>query len=630
MNSTNVKDFLLVDEMQIFNEGRHFSSYKFLGNKLVSDGYRFTVWAPNAKSVSLVGDFSQWKPLLMERVFETGAWTILSCEAKQGDCYKYLVEDRNGNFAYKIDPYAFAFEEPPKDASIVYDLPAMEWNDLSFMRGRKQRSMYQNPLNIYEVHTSSWRQHPDGRYYTFYELADSLIPYVKDMGYTHIEFMPLMDHPLDASWGYQITGFYAVSKRFGDCEAFKHFVNQAHQAGIAVLIDWVPGHFCSNDYALYYYDGTATYEYQDKNRAKNVRWGTHNFDLGKNQVHSFLISNALYWLKEYHLDGLRVDAVSNMLYLDYDDGPWTPNEDGSNLNRDGIAFLQKLNQAVFHELPDVYMIAEESTDIRGVTDAINQGGFGFHYKWNMGWMNDTLRFFEMNPYQRQEHFNLITFNFVYMFHEKYIMPLSHDEVVHGKRSLLGKLEGDRYNQFAQLRVLEGYMMGMPGKKLNFMGNELGQFLEWRFYEELEWKVLDYPYNKEYRHYIRSLNHIYLNHKALYQLDHNKHGISVIEAKAPILIFYRQGNNPRDILIFIYNFAPTEYQNYTVGMPYRGSYEVILNSEMKEYGGAWEIAHPLLKTSREPAHEKEHSIKLIVPAMSVVVIKPKRIYQKEGK
>lgn len=630
MMDTKVNDFLLVDEMKAFNEGLHFASYTFLGNKNVMNGYRFTVWAPNARSVSLVGDFSEWQPISMEPVFETGAWTVLSTNAKQGDCYKYLVEDQQGNYVYKIDPYAFSFEMPPKDASIVYDSPSMEWKDKSWMRGRKQKSKYQIPLNIYEVHASSWRKHPDGRYYTFYELAESLIPYVKDMGYTHIEFMPLMDHPLEASWGYQITGYYAVSKRFGDCEGLKYFVNEAHKAGIGVIVDWVPGHFCRNAYALAYYDGTPTYEYQDSNRADNVRWGTLNFDLAKNQVQSFLISNALYWLREFHLDGLRVDAVSNMLYLDYDDGPWTPNEDGSNHNRGGVAFLQKLNKVVAEELPDVYMIAEESTPWKGVTAPIDEGGLGFHYKWNMGWMNDTLRFFEMNPYQRQDHFNLITFNFVYMLNENFIMSLSHDEVVHGKRSLLGKVEGDRYNQFAQLRVLEGYMMGMPGKKLNFMGNELGQFLEWRFYEELEWKVLTYPFNSEYQHFIRSLNHLYLNHKALYQFDHDNKGITVLEANAPILIFYRQGISPRDVLIFIYNFAPKEYHNYTVGMPYKGSYEVIMNSEMKEYGGAWEIPHPVLKTSENPAHHKAHSVELIVPAMSMLIIKPKRIYQKEGK
>ncbi|MFT4146210.1 MAG: 1,4-alpha-glucan branching protein GlgB [Mobilitalea sp.] len=625
MRDAKREDFLLVDEMQRFNEGNHFTSYTFLGSKPVAGGYRFTVWAPNAKSVGLSGDFSDWKPLPMEPVFETGAWTLINSLAKQGDCYKYFIEDQDGNCHYKLDPYAFAFEMPPKDASLIYDFPKTQWKDGQWMRARKQKPVYQKPLNIYEVHPSSWKRHPDGRYYSFYDLVESLIPYVKEMGYTHIEFMPLMDYPLEASWGYQITGYYAVSARYGNCEGLSHFVNEAHQAGIGVIVDWVPGHFCRNDYALAYYDGTPTYEYNDVNRANNVRWGTLNFDLGKAQVHSFLISNAMYWLREFHLDGLRVDAVSNMLYLDYDDGPWTPNEDGSNHNRQGISFLQKLNTTVFHELPEVYMIAEESTAWENVTQPVEVNGLGFNFKWNMGWMNDTLRFFEMNPYQREQHFNLVTFIFVYLFHENFIMPLSHDEVVHGKRSLLGKVEGDRYNQFAQLRVLQGYMMGMPGKKLNFMGNELGQFLEWRFYQELEWKDLNYPYNREYQHYICSINYMYQEHKALYQRDHEEQGITVLEAEAPLLVFYRHGLAEKEVLIFIYNFAPREYQDHLIGMPYKGSYEVILNSESKEFGGSWEKPHSLLKTSEVAAHQRQHSIRLIIPAMSMVVIKPKRIY-----
>lgn len=631
MKSTKVSDILLVDEMQKFNEGANFSSYTFLGSKPLEEGYQFTVWAPNAKSVSLVGDFSQWQPIEMEPVFETGAWTcIVTDTVKEGDCYKYRIEDKKGKFTYKIDPYAHSFEKPPKDASMVYNFSPIEWKDSIWMRERKKKNTYEKPLNIYEVHASSWRQHPDGRYYTFYELADSLIPYVKEMGYTHIEFMPLMDHPLEASWGYQITGYYAVSKRYGDCKAFMEFVNASHQAGIGVIMDWVPGHFCRNDYALSFYDGTPTYEYEDYNKANNVGWGTLNFDLGKNQVHSFLISNALYWLKEFHLDGIRVDAVSNMLYLDFDQGPWTPNEDGSNHNRDGIRFLKKLNTTILEELPGVITIAEESTAWLNITGNAHENALGFHYKWNMGWMNDTLKFFEMEPSHRYNHFNLINFNFVYMFNENYIMPLSHDEVVHGKHSLLGRLTGDRYNQFAQLRLLQGYMMGMPGKKLNFMGNDLGQFLEWRFYEELEWKVLGLPFNGEYNHYIRTINHLYKDYKALHQLDHEQGGITVLEADYPLLIFYRHGTVPRDVLIFIYNFSHKEYQDYPVGMPFKGTYEVILNSEMKEFGGSWEIPHPLLKTDNEPAHNKENSLRLIVPAMSMVVIKPKRIYQKEGK
>ena len=630
MNTTKGNGLQLTKEMQEFNKGEHFSSYQFLGNKSEEEGCRFTVWAPNAKEVSLVGDFSNWNPISMEFIEGTGAWTCLAEHAKQGDCYKYKIEDKNGKVSYKIDPYARAFEMPPKDASLVYDVPDMEWKDSTWMRKRKQKSFMEKPLNIYEVHPSSWRMHPDGRYYTFEELADSLIPYVSDMGYSHIEFMPLTDHPLDASWGYQITGYYAVSKRYGDCEGLQHFVDKAHQAGVGVIMDWVPGHFCRNEYALAYYDGTATFEYENYDRANNIGWGTLNFDLGKNQVHSFLISNALYWLKEFHLDGLRVDAVSNMLYLDFGGGPWMPNEDGSNHNREGVHFLQKLNKTIAAELPDVMMIAEESTAWQDVTGYEKETSLGFHYKWNMGWMNDTLKFFEMDPDHRFDNFKLINFNFVYMFNENFVMPISHDEVVHGKHSLLGRMAGDRYKQFAQLRLLEGYMIGMPGKKLNFMGNELGQFLEWRFYEELEWSVLGLPFNSEYQHYIKTINHLYLDQKALHQLDNSQDGITVLEADYPRLIFYRHGIKERDLLLFVYNFSQEEIHDYPIGVPYKGTYEVIVNSEMKEFGGAWETPHPLLKTSAEEAHGKPHSLQLIVPSMSMVVIKPKRIYQKEGR
>ncbi|WP_373795097.1 alpha-amylase family glycosyl hydrolase, partial [Jeotgalibaca porci] len=338
-------------EMYLFNNGQHFESYRFMGNSRSyeqgQDGWRFTVWAPNAKSVSLVGDFSDWEQVPMESVGTTGAWSIFSKEAAVGDCYKYLIETQAGEMVYKIDPYARAYEVPPKDASIVKELPSKKWKDSLWYANKKRKSIYKKPLNIYEVHFASWRRHPDGSQYTFKELSETLIPYVKEMGYTHIEFMPLMEHPLEASWGYQITGYFAIAARYGDVTAFREFVEEAHKNGIGIILDWVPGHFCKNDYALPYFDGTPTYEYDDPNRAVNNRWGTMNFDLGKMQVHSFLISNAIYWMKEFHVDGIRVDAVSNMLYLDYDEGPWTPNEDGSNHNRQGVDFLKKMNTVIF-------------------------------------------------------------------------------------------------------------------------------------------------------------------------------------------------------------------------------------------------------------------------------------------
>src|SRR5699024_752493 len=386
--------------MYYFNIGNHFEAFKFLGAKKQvnndQDGYQFTVWAPNAKCVYLEGDFSDWAELRMDKVADTGAWTIFMQDAKEWDLYKFVIEDHDGVKREKQDPFAFAGEVPPKNASVIQDIPTYEWHDQEWIKERQQSNMFSSPINIYEVHMSSWNRHEDGSAYTFADLQAELIPYVKKMGYTHIEFMPLMEHPLEASWGYQITGYFAIAARYGDVTAFREFVEEAHKNGIGIILDWVPGHFCKNDYALPYFDGTPTYEYDDPNRAVNNRWGTMNFDLGKMQVHSFLISNAIYWMKEFHVDGIRVDAVSNMLYLDYDEGPWTPNEDGSNHNRQGVDFLKKMNTVIFSQDSDMLMIAEESTSWAGVTKPVEMDGLGFNYKWNMGWMNDILRFFEMD------------------------------------------------------------------------------------------------------------------------------------------------------------------------------------------------------------------------------------------
>ena len=622
----------LENQMYLFNIGEHFESYRFFGSKKRNednkDGWRFTVWAPNAKSVALVGDFSDWKPIEMHKIGKTGGWSVFTEDAKEGECYKYYIEDENGKKKYKIDPYSFAYEVPPKDASVILDMPDKKWKDGRWQANKKRKSIYQKPLNIYEVHFSSWKKHEDGSWYSFKDLAEALIPYVKEMGYTHIEFMPLMEHPLEASWGYQITGYYAVAARYGNLLELREFVEEAHKEGIGVIMDWVPGHFCRNDYALSYFDGTPTFEYADPNRGVNNRWGTLNFDLGKSQVHSFLISNAIFWLEEFHLDGIRVDAVSNMLYLDYDDGPWTPNEDGSNHNREGIHFLQKMNKKIFERNPDTYMIAEESTAWANVTKPIEMGGLGFNYKWNMGWMNDTLKFFEMDPLFRKDNFNLITFSFMYAFNENFILPFSHDEVVHGKQSLLGKVPGDRYNQFANLRTMQAFMMAHPGKKLNFMGNEIGQFLEWRFYSQLEWTDLNNEYNSEYQHFIKTLNHLYKDTKALFEVDDKYVGMELLDAdnkEQSILSFIRTGEKPRDFIIVVCNFAPVERRNFQVGVPYEGHYEELLNTEMREFGGMWTEHLPEMATSLEGLNGQPFSIEFTLPALSVVYIKPKRVF-----
>lgn len=621
----------LSEHIYHFNHGNHEAAYQFLGcHKVDQDGvtgYRFAIWAPHAANVYIQGDFNHWQNEPLSHI-EGGVWAGIIQGVERSQCYKVGIDHGNGHIEYKIDPFGFNFEIAPKDATVVWGLEDFEWSDQVWMNQQWRKNSVHSPLNIYEVHASSWRRHPDGRTYTFAELADSLIPYVKEMGYTHIEMMPLMDHPLDASWGYQITGYYAVCGRYGTLEEFKDFVNQAHQAGIGVIMDWVPGHFCRNANALAYYDGTPTFEYQDVNRANNVGWGTLNFDLGKNQVQSFLISNAMFWLKECHLDGLRVDAVSNMLYLDFDQGPWTPNEDGSNHNRQGVAFLQKLNTTIKDHLPHVLMIAEESTDWKGITHAVSEGGLGFDYKWNMGWMNDTLRFFETDPYYRPQNFRLITFVFMYQYNERYVLPFSHDEVVHGKKSLLDKIPGSRETQFETLRLLHGYMMAQPGKKLHFMGNELGQYLEWRYYSELEWKDLSFEFNRGYQHYMKTLNQISRDYKALHYYDTEPAGLTVLDAdnvEQAVLTMMRQGKAKRDFLIIALNFIPVERQEYRIGVPYKGEYEVLLNSQMQEFGGRWTENLPVMKTEEVPHDGQPYSIVTTVPSLGVLYIKPKRIY-----
>ncbi|MBK0348333.1 1,4-alpha-glucan branching protein GlgB [Aerococcaceae bacterium zg-ZJ1578] len=619
------------EDIYIFNTGQHREAYRFLGSKKaqVGDimGYQFSVWAPNAANVFLTGDFNYWgrTPMMWQ---EGGVWTVFVSEAHEGQCYKYGIDHGNGYIEYKMDPFGHRFEIAPKDASIVADIPEFEWNDTKWLKKRAKRDKFKAPLSIYEVHASSWRQHPDGRYYTLTELADSLIPYVVSMGYTHIELMPLMEHPLEASWGYQITGYYGLAGRFGTMAELKYLVDLAHQHDIGVILDWVPGHFCRNAYALAYFDGTPTFEYQDVNRANNIGWGTLNFDLGKTQVQSFLISNALFWLKEFHVDGLRVDAVTNMLYLDFDAGPWTPNEFGTNENLQGIDFLQKLNTTIHEELPDVYMIAEESSNREGITAPVSEGGLGFDYKWNLGWMNDTLRFFELEPYLRPKNLTLITFVFMYQYNERFILPYSHDEVVHGKHSLLGRIPGNRFEQFSTLRLMQAYMAAQPGKTLNFMGNELGQYLEWRYYSELEWIDLTREYNREYQQLVVDVNCFVRDTKAMHEWDHERDGLRVLEADAyddGYLTMIRQGSSPRDFVIVACNFENKWQHKVPVGAPYKGQYKVVLNTDDAKYGGSNALQELEYKTSEQEQDGEPFMLTLDLPPLSVLYLQPKRIY-----
>lgn len=615
-----------------FTTGENFYAQNLLGcNKdTVSgeEGYRFAVWAPHAREVFLVGDFTDWQigqPLTKDDA--TGIWWGFSTKAQPMDFYKFRVIQENGKEIFKIDPFGKFMELRPGNASYVYDIPERKWKD-GLWTGRKKRSnLFKRPLNIYEVHANSWQQHADGSFYSWLELKEHLIPYVKDMGYTHIEFLPLTEYPLDASWGYQSFGYFSLTSRFGKPEDFQDFVEACHVENIGVFMDWVPGHFCANEDMLAYFDGTPQFEYQDKNRAQNFGWGALNFDLGKPQVQSFLVSSALFWLDTYHLDGIRVDAVSNMIYRDFDNGPWTPNENGTNENYEGIYFLKKLNAVLHLKQPKVLMIAEESTHQIQVTGPIETGALGFDYKWNMGWMNDILRFFALDPVYRKFDFTLTTFSFMYTFNENYILPLSHDEVVHGKKSLMHKMWGDRYRQKAQLRLLFTYMMMHPGKKLNFMGNEWGQFLEWKFAKGLEWVDLEDELNQKVLDFTRQLNHLYTKEKALYELDHDSAGVEIIDAdntEESVLTFMRKSSKKKDFVIGIFNFTPVERQNFVIGVPYKGTYEEILNSEKIEWGGTFTKGNPTLSTREETFKEYPYTLHVLVPAFGAVLLKPEDI------
>ncbi|MFD1672438.1 1,4-alpha-glucan branching protein GlgB [Agrilactobacillus yilanensis] len=613
----------------LFNTGNYFESYDFLGCHQATDGYRFTVWAPNAQKVYLVGDFNDWQQdMPMTLIEDTGIWTLTTTVPKAGEMYKFGILARDGTYQLKIDPYAFGFERKPGNSGIVAGLPDYQWQDKAWLSRRQKEPPYDRPINIYEVHLGSWRRDEANHYLTYTQITAQLVPYLKKMGYSHVELMPLMEHLLDASWGYQLMGYFAPTSRFGTLPEFLAMIDAFHEAGIGVIMDWVPGHFIRNMDALALYDGTPTFEYSDNFRADNVRWGSWNFDLGKSQVQSFLISSAMFWLDFCHLDGLRVDAVSNMLYLDYDAGKeGVTNKYGDNGNIEGQAFIRKLNQTVFKYHPDILMIAEESSSFPSVTGPVDQGGLGFNYKWDMGWMHDTLEFFEMDPLFRQDHLNLLTFSFLYMYDEQFILPFSHDEVVHGKKSLMHKMPGDRYNQFANLRTMMTYMLGHPGKKLLFMGSEWGQFLEWRFAIPLEWVDLDDEMNQKMQIFTQRLNQIYHDEPALWELDHETAGILITNADDPqssTLGFIRRAKTPEDFIIFAFNLVPVEKKDFRIPVPFAGTYEELLNTEMLEFGGTWTGSQKTFKTTGTPYKSEPDSIEVILPAMSCLVIKPKHL------
>ncbi len=628
-NQSELADFL-------FHQGTNFHAGEYLGAHPLKEGYVFRVWAPNAKAVFVVGDFCDWhKGIPMCRITKAGIWEAQVPTACEDMLYKFRIVTQDGRVLYKADPYAGAFELPPATASRLFR-SRYQWRDQSWLAFRK-RAMANNkfrhqPINIYELHLGSWMRHEDGSYLSYAEIARELAPYLKQMGYTHVELLPVMEHPFDGSWGYQVLGYFAPTSRFGSPDDFRGFVDAMHEAGIGVILDWVPAHFPKDAHGLYEFDGQPLYEYQGNDRMEHHGWGTRCFDLGREEVQSFLISNAVYWIEEFHADGLRVDAVAAMLYLDYDrlPGEWCPNVYGNNRNLEAIAFFKKLNDYLRHTHPDVLTIAEESGDFGGVT---SPDGLGFSLKWCMGWMNDTLSYAQLDPLFRSQSHNKMTFSLTYVFSEQYVLPISHDEVVHGKLSLLDRMPGDYRQKFAGERVFYAWQMTHPGKKLNFMGNEIGQFREWDFDHQIEWFLLEYDMHAAMQRYFAALNHFYLEHPALWRCDDSWDGMAWIDANnhnESIYSYRRIDPKTKEDIIVILNFTPIERRGYYVGVPKAGKYEEIFNSDASEFGGnGWRNAEPL---SSEPilCHGLDHRIRLDLPGMSAVMLRRVKPKRKTGK
>lgn len=616
-------------DIYLFQEGTLFRSYRSLGAHLTVEegqsGVRFTVWAPHARHVGIASDWNGWRGEndLLYKIPESGFWSRFFPGIDQGTFYKYEITDQQGRTFLKADPYAFHAEVRPATASVVASITGYRWQDGAWRR--KKRAPYHKPLNIYEIHFGTWKQKADGSFYTYREMADELIPYVQEMGYTHIEIMPLTEHPYDLSWGYQATGYFAPTSRYGRPEDLMYFVDQCHLHGIGVLLDWVPGHFARDAHGLRLFDGSPLFEYADPLKADKPGWGTLSFDFGKPEVRSFLISNAIYWLDVYHFDGLRVDAVTSMLRLDFEKkaGQYRLNEQGGVENLEAIQFLQELNKAVFSFYPYALMMAEESSAWPMVSYPVHEGGLGFNYKWNMGWMNDTLAYVETPFRDRPSKHNLLTFPIAYAYSENYTLPLSHDEVVHGKKSLLDKMPGEYGQKFAGLRVLLGYQLTSPGKKLIFMGGEFGQFIEWKDQDQLDWFLLDYDSHRQIHTYAKAINHFYLRERALWELDHTMDGYQWLtphDAGQSVIAFMRNGKKKGDALFIVINFQPVERPRYRIGVPRSGIYEEVFSSELAEFGGLGSPNLLPLSAEKIPWHDQKFSIELSLPPLSVSIWK----------
>ena len=614
---------------ELFYSGRDCRAFDYMGaHPFVQDGeqgYLFRVYAPEAKKVSVMGEFNDWNrdADYMTRD-EQGIWEKFIPNIPEYAAYKYSVWAKSGDVFDKSDPYGFHFETRPGNATKAYDIDGYEWGDASWLDWRKKHLPYSNPVNIYECHLGSWKMHEDGNFYSYRQLADELVPYVKEMGYTHIEFMPLTEYPFDGSWGYQVIGYFAATSRYGTPKDLMYLIDKAHQAGLGIIMDWVPAHFPKDGCGLVEFDGSHLYEYADPLKMEHKEWGTRVFDYGKVSTRNLLFSSAMFWIEKFHMDGLRVDAVASMLYLDYNrQGEWRPNVHGGRENLEAVDFLRLLNEYILTDHPDVMMIAEESTAWPMVTKPGYDGGLGFNFKWNMGWMNDMLCYCSADPFFRKDMHDKITFSFMYAFSENYILPLSHDEVVHGKCSLISKMPPPYENQFGGLRALYGYMAAHPGKKMLFMGGEFAQFSEWAYQRGLDWMLLDYPAHRQMQAYVKALNHFYLATPQLWEQDTDWRGfewISHEDNRNNIIAFRRVAKDGSDIVVVV-NFSPEEQQEYRIGVPITGTYEEIFTSDKTEFGGSG-MANGKLKTENKPMHGQEQSIVLKIPRFGVLFFKGK--------
>ncbi len=618
--------------LYLFHEGSNSNAYEYFGShRKNKNTVVFRVWAPDAKNVSVTGDFNDWsetenpmKPLKNSG----GVWEAEIKNIKPYDMYKYCITAADGRTLMKCDPDGFHMETRPGTATKYYEIDdCYEWHDEKWVEGRNGKNIYESPVNIYEIHAGSWKQYDDGNFYSYRALADALVPYVKKMGYTHIEFMPLTEYPFDGSWGYQVTGYFAATSRYGEPKDLMYLVDKCHENGIGVILDWVPAHFPKDANGLYEFDGGPLYEYSDPRKGEHYGWGTRVFDFGKNEVRSFLMSSASFWLKKYHLDGIRIDAVASMLYLDYDrkDGEWVPNKNGGNENLEAVEFLQKLNENIFRDFPYAMMIAEESTSWPMVTKPVFSGGLGFNFKWNMGWMNDILRYFSLDGFFRKYNHDCITFSMFYAFSENFVLPISHDEVVHGKKSLIDKMPGSYDEKFAGVRAFLGYMMAHPGKKLMFMGQEFGQFIEWNYEKGLDWLLLDYPKHRALQNYFKKINEFYKANPAFWQIDYSWEGFSWISSddKDNSVIAFRRIDEKGKEIIVVCNFTNVERCDYRIGIPKKGAYKIVFNSDDVDFGGEGKGNKGKLKTESINMHGFEQSISLDLPPMSAIYIKKTR-------